>query len=63
MLSLEACRKILGEDAPADERQLEQQREDAYRLARLLMEIFRAEKDGKGKEILPGEAESEIKYR
>lgn len=62
MLSLEACRKILGEDAPADESQLEKQREDAYRLARLLMEIYRSEKDKKGKEIPPGEAENEIKY-
>lgn len=29
-LSLEECRKILGEDAPADERQLEEQRDHAY---------------------------------
>ncbi len=43
MLSLEACRKILGEDAPADEHQLEKQREDAYRLARLLIEMLRNE--------------------
>lgn len=41
MLSLEACRKILGDDAPADEHQLEKQREDAYRLARLLIEMLR----------------------
>jgi hypothetical protein len=44
MLSLETCRQILGEDAPADERQLEKARDDAYRLARLLLEIYRAEK-------------------
>ena len=44
MLSLERCREILGEDAPADERQLEKARDDAYRLARLLLEIYRAEK-------------------
>ena len=62
MLSLEACRKILGEDAPADEGQLEKQREDAYRLARLLMEIYRGEKDKKGEEIPPREVENEIKY-
>jgi hypothetical protein len=44
MLSLEDCRKILGEDAPADDTQLEQQRDAAYRLARLLMEIYCSEK-------------------
>jgi hypothetical protein len=44
MLALETCRKILGEDAPADERQLEKARDDAYRLARLLLDIYRAEK-------------------
>jgi hypothetical protein len=43
-LSLEECRKILGEDAPADERQLEEQRDHAYRLASLLLEIYLAEK-------------------
>lgn len=43
-LSLEACRQILGEDAPADERLLEKQRDDAYSLARLLLEIYLAEK-------------------
>ena len=43
-LSLEACRQILGEDAPADDQQLEKQRDDAYRLASLLLEIYRAEK-------------------
>lgn len=44
MLSLERCREILGDDAPADERQLEKARDDAYRLARLLLEIYREEK-------------------
>lgn len=44
MLSLERCREILGEDAPADERQLEKARDDAYRFARLLLEIYREEK-------------------
>lgn len=44
MLPLERCREILGEDAPADERQLKKARDDAYRLARLLLEIYRAEK-------------------
>ena len=44
MLSLERCREILGEEAPADERQLEKARDDAYRLARLLLEIYREEK-------------------
>lgn len=43
-LSLEECRKILGEDAPADERQLEEQRDYAYRLASLLLEIYLDEK-------------------
>lgn len=43
MLSLEECRQILGEDAPAGERELEEQRADAYRLARLLLELYRAE--------------------
>jgi len=44
MLPLERCREILGEGAPADERQLEKARDDSYRLARLLLEIYRAEK-------------------
>ncbi len=44
MLSLERCREILGEEAPADERQLEKARDDAYRFARLLLEIYRDEK-------------------
>lgn len=57
MLSLEDCRKILGEDAPADESQLEKQRDDAYRLARLLMEIYRAEKARKHQAHLQEDAE------
>ena len=44
MLSLETCREILGEDAPADERQLEKARDHAYQFARLLLEIYRDEK-------------------
>ena len=44
MLSLERCREILGEEAPADERQLEKARDDGYRFARLLLEIYREEK-------------------
>jgi hypothetical protein len=56
MLSLEDCRKILGEDAPADDSQLEQQREAAYRLANLLMEIYRADKPRSGMAELPEEA-------
>ncbi len=44
MLSLEQCREILGPDAPADEHQLAERREDAYRLARLLIEIYRDQK-------------------
>lgn len=44
MLSLERCREILGEDAPADESQLEKARDHAYQLARLLLEIYRDEK-------------------
>jgi hypothetical protein len=40
MLSLEDCRALLGPDAPADDSQLAQQREEAYCLARLLVEIF-----------------------
>ena len=44
MLPLERCREILGEDAPADDRQLEKARDHAYRLARLLLEIYREEK-------------------
>ena len=44
MLSLERCREILGEDAPADECQLEKARDHAYQLARLLLEIYRDEK-------------------
>lgn len=44
MLPLERCREILGEDAPADDHQLEKARDHAYRLARLLLEIYREEK-------------------
>ena len=44
MLSLERCREILGEEAPDDERQLEKARDDAYRFARLLLELYREEK-------------------
>lgn len=40
MLSLERCREILGSDAPEDDRQLAERRDEAYRLARLLFEIF-----------------------
>jgi len=56
-LSLEECRKILGEDAPADERQLEEQRDQAYRLASLLLEIYLAEKARAGPAGLPEDAE------
>jgi hypothetical protein len=56
MLSLEDCRKILGEDAPADDSQLEQQREAAYRLAHLLMDLYRAGKPQSGMTELPKEA-------
>ena len=44
MLSLERCREILGDDAPADERELEKARDHAYQLARLLLDIYREEK-------------------
>jgi hypothetical protein len=47
MLSLEECRQILGDDAPADDRQLEEERADAYRLARLILELYRAETGNK----------------
>jgi hypothetical protein len=56
-LSLEACREILGEDAPADESQLEEQRDHAYRLASLLLEIYLAEKARTGQAALPEDAE------
>jgi hypothetical protein len=52
-LSLEACRQILGEDAPADERLLEKQRDDAYSLARLLLEIYLSQKAGNPSPELP----------
>jgi hypothetical protein len=57
MLSLETCRKILGEDAPADERQLEKARDDAHQLARLLLEIYRSEKVKKHETGLSEDAE------
>ena len=57
MLPLERCREILGEDAPADERQLEKARDDAHQLARLLLEIYRAQKAGKSTADLPHDAE------
>ena len=57
-LSLEACREILGEDAPADEGQLEEQRDHAYRLASLLLEIYLAEKARTSQAILPEDAET-----
>jgi hypothetical protein len=44
MLTLEACRELLGDEAPADERELEARRDHAYRLARLLIEIYREQK-------------------
>jgi hypothetical protein len=44
MLSLEAVRELLGDEAPADERELEARRDHAYRLARLLIEIYREQK-------------------
>ena len=44
MLSLEAVREALGDEAPADERELEARRDHAYRLARLLIEIYREQK-------------------
>jgi hypothetical protein len=40
MLSLEDCRALLGPDAPDDESDLAEHREEAYRLARLLLEVF-----------------------
>ena len=56
-LSLEECRKILGEDAPADEHQLEEQRDHAYQLASLLLEIYLAEKAKTRPAGLPDDAE------
>ena len=57
MLSLETCREILGEDAPADERQLEEARDVAYHLARLLLETYRSEKASKQTDSLPKDTE------
>ncbi len=62
MLSLEDCRKILGEDAPADESQLEKQRDDAYRLARLLFEMYQAEKAKRHSHILQKDTVIGYKY-
>jgi len=50
MLSLEKCRELLGEEAPADERELEKWRDEAYCLARLLLEIYLSEH---GKDVPP----------
>ena len=36
-----------GDDAPADDRQLEEERAEAYRLARLLLELYLAETGNK----------------
>jgi hypothetical protein len=43
MLSLERCREILGDEAPADDRELEAWRDEAHCLARLLFEMYCAE--------------------
>jgi hypothetical protein len=40
MLSLDDCRRILGPDAPDDDRELAERRDYAYRLARLLAEMY-----------------------
>jgi hypothetical protein len=53
MLSLEECRQILGDDAPADDRQLEEERADAYRLARLILELYQAETGNKLPKLSP----------
>jgi hypothetical protein len=53
MLTLDDCRKILGDHAPADERTLEDQRAHAYRLASLLLELYRAGKSNKMPETPP----------
>ena len=50
MLSLDKCREILGDEAPADERELEKWRDEAYCLARLLLEIYLSEN---GKDVPP----------
>jgi hypothetical protein len=41
MLSLDDCRRILGDDAPESDRDLAERRDDAYRLARILAEILK----------------------
>jgi hypothetical protein len=40
MLTLDDCRRLLGPDAPADDQALAERREDAYRLARLIAEMY-----------------------
>jgi hypothetical protein len=52
MLSLEQCREILGADAPGDDRELEQRRDEAYQLARLVMEIFQGKTPRKASSAL-----------
>jgi len=42
MLSLEACRELLGADAPADDQKLAEYRDEAYRLACLLLDVHRS---------------------
>lgn len=46
MLSLDRCREILGERAPMDEQQLAEVRDQADRMARLLLEVFRQVRTG-----------------
>ena len=58
MLSLEAVREALGDEAPADERELEARRDHAYRLARLLIEIYREQKVSRN---LPSSAPDRLK--
>lgn len=40
MLSLDDCRRILGPDAPDDDQDLAERRDYAYRLARLIAEMY-----------------------
>ena len=40
MLSLDECRRLLGPDAPEDDRELAERRDYAYRLARLIAEMY-----------------------
>ena len=58
MLSLEACRELLGDEAPADERELEARRDHAYRLARLLIDLYREQKASRN---LPSGAPKRLK--